>query len=56
MVLMMEPRQHDEDEHPVALTFDDGPHASNTSYLLDIAKENAVQLTFFVIGQRVEEN
>src|SRR5439155_15286599 len=56
MMSMREARQDDFSDKFIALTFDDGPHASNTSYLLDIAKEKAVRLTFFVIGQRVERN
>ncbi len=56
MMSMREARQDDLSDKFIALTFDDGPHASNTSYLLDIAKEKAVRLTFFVIGQRVERN
>jgi peptidoglycan/xylan/chitin deacetylase (PgdA/CDA1 family) len=38
----------------VALTFDDGPHPTNTSNLLDILKQEDVQATFFVLGTRVD--
>jgi peptidoglycan/xylan/chitin deacetylase (PgdA/CDA1 family) len=38
----------------VSLTFDDGPHPSNTPRLLDILQQHNVKATFFVIGQNVE--
>lgn len=38
----------------VALTFDDGPHASLTPKLLDILKARGVRATFFVVGSRVK--
>ncbi|MEM1443568.1 MAG: polysaccharide deacetylase family protein [Verrucomicrobiota bacterium] len=34
----------------VALTFDDGPHATNTPRLLDILKERDVKATFYVVA------
>jgi peptidoglycan/xylan/chitin deacetylase (PgdA/CDA1 family) len=34
----------------VALTFDDGPHPSNTPRLLDILKKRNVKATFYVVG------
>ncbi len=40
----------------VALTFDDGPHATLTPKLLDILKEKGVKATFFVLGQCVAAN
>lgn len=40
----------------IALTFDDGPHATLTPKLLDILKEKGVKATFFVLGQCVEAN
>ncbi len=40
----------------IALTFDDGPVASNTSRLLDILKKRNVKATFYVIGQQVPSN
>ncbi len=40
----------------VALTFDDGPHATLTPKLLDILKEKGVKATFFVLGQCVVAN
>ena len=39
----------------VAMTFDDGPHATNTPRLLDMLKQRNIKATFFVVGQRVEE-
>lgn len=38
----------------VALTFDDGPHPSNTLLLLDGLRERDVKATFFVIGKHTE--
>ncbi len=43
-------------ERVVALTFDDGPHATLTPRLLDILKAANVRATFFVIGMNVEQN
>jgi len=37
----------------VALTFDDGPHATLTPKLLDILKQRGIKATFYVIGQSV---
>ncbi|MGN0169881.1 MAG: polysaccharide deacetylase family protein [Lachnospiraceae bacterium] len=39
----------------VALTFDDGPHEKITPKVLDILKEEGVQATFFLMGEKVEE-
>ena len=38
----------------VAITFDDGPHPSNTPRLLDILAERNVKATFYVIGRSVD--
>jgi len=38
----------------VALTFDDGPHATYTAQLLDGLKERGVPVTFFMLGQCAE--
>lgn len=38
----------------IALTFDDGPHPTYTSELLDGLKERGVQATFFVTGEHAE--
>ncbi len=40
----------------VALTFDDGPHATNTPRLLDLLKERNVKATFFLVGTNVESH
>ncbi len=40
----------------VALTFDDGPHPKYTSMVLDILKENDVKATFFLVGNKTQEN
>lgn len=37
----------------VALTFDDGPEANNTPFILDILKSHNAHATFFVLGTRV---
>lgn len=39
----------------VALTFDDGPHPSNTEKLLDVLKDNDVVATFFMVGENAAE-
>lgn len=38
----------------VALTFDDGPHPTNTPRLLDMLRERGLRATFYLIGNRVE--
>lgn len=38
----------------VAMTFDDGPHPSNTPRLLDILAARNVKATFYVIGSNVD--
>ena len=40
----------------VFLTFDDGPTKEVTPHILDILKEYNVKATFFVLGNRVEQN
>lgn len=40
----------------IYLTFDDGPSPIVTDKILDILKENNVKGTFFLIGNKVEEN
>lgn len=37
----------------IALTFDDGPHPTNTPRLLNILRERNVKATFYVIGRSV---
>ncbi len=39
----------------IAITFDDGPHATNTPRLLDMLKQRKVAATFFMVGQCVAE-
>ncbi|MDF1658993.1 MAG: polysaccharide deacetylase family protein [Verrucomicrobiales bacterium] len=38
----------------IALTFDDGPHATNTPRLLDILKQRNVKATFYVVATNVK--
>lgn len=35
----------------IALTFDDGPHGTNTPRLLDMLKQRGVKATFFMVGE-----
>ena len=42
------------DEKVVALTFDDGPHPTNTRRMLDLLDRHAVRATFFMMGRNVE--
>ncbi|HSI63601.1 MAG TPA: polysaccharide deacetylase family protein [Candidatus Saccharimonadia bacterium] len=39
----------------IAITFDDGPHPSNTPRLLNILAERNIKATFFVVGQLAKE-
>lgn len=39
----------------LAMTFDDGPHPSNTPRLLDLLKQRKLRATFFVTGQNAKE-
>ncbi len=43
-------------ESVVALTFDDGPHGTYTSELLDGLKQRGVVASFFVLGEHIEGN
>lgn len=38
----------------VAITFDDGPHPSNTPRLLDMLRARNIRATFYVIGRNVD--
>ncbi|WP_367874409.1 polysaccharide deacetylase family protein [Luteolibacter sp. Populi] len=38
----------------IAITFDDGPHPSNTPRLLDMLRERNIKATFYVIGRNVD--
>src|SRR4030095_3114000 len=40
----------------IVMTFDDGPHATNTPKLLEMAAQRHIKLTFFVLGECVEQN
>src|SRR5437763_15258036 len=40
----------------VAMTFDDGPHATLTPKLLDLLAAHHMKATFFVLGECVAEN
>lgn len=39
----------------IAITFDDGPSATQTPKLLDMLKERGIKATFYVVGQNVVE-
>lgn len=43
-------------ENMIAITFDDGPRQSTTGKLLDGLKERGVKATFFLVGEKVEDN
>ena len=40
----------------IALTFDDGPHPTETAQVLDLLQELGIRGTFFVVGQRAAES
>lgn len=40
----------------IAITFDDGPVASNTTRLLNMLKQRNIKATFYVLGPRVKSN
>ena len=40
----------------IALSFDDGPNATNTANILALLKETGVQAAFFCIGKNIENN
>jgi peptidoglycan/xylan/chitin deacetylase (PgdA/CDA1 family) len=44
------------DEPDIAMTFDDGPHATLTPKLLDLLAARHIKVTFFVLGECVEQN
>ena len=44
------------DEPYIALTFDDGPHATLTPKLLDLLAARHIKVTFFVLGECVQQN
>ncbi|MCC5924379.1 MAG: polysaccharide deacetylase family protein [Crocinitomicaceae bacterium] len=42
------------DDNAVFITFDDGPHPTITPFLLDLAKEKDVKLSFFWLGENLK--
>jgi peptidoglycan/xylan/chitin deacetylase (PgdA/CDA1 family) len=40
----------------VHLTFDDGPHSTNTIAILNTLRERHIKATFFVLGERIKNN
>lgn len=48
--------QIDKNKKMVAITFDDGPHATNTYKILDILDANNAKATFFMLGSNVLKN
>ena len=44
------------DQPEIAMTFDDGPHATLTPKLLDLLAERHIKVTFFVLGECIEQN
>lgn len=66
MPIEEEPKQADDEEITdntidptkpmVALTFDDGPHETRTTKILDALEANNAKATFFVLGNRVGRN
>ena len=48
-------RELDPNSKMIALTFDDGPHPKVEEQLLEILDRYGVRVTFFFLGQRIEE-
>ena len=48
-------RELDPNKPMLALTFDDGPHWTNTKKVVDLLEEYGARSTFFMVGNRVEE-
>ena len=48
--------QMDKNKKEIYLTFDDGPHASITNFVLDELKQYNAEATFFCIGKNVADN
>ena len=44
----------DKDRKMVAITFDDGPHKTNTNKIIDILKKYNARATFFMLGSNVK--
>ena len=49
-------RSEKEDRPRVALTFDDGPHATYTPLLLDGLRKRGIHATFFLMGKNIRGN
>ncbi len=45
----------DPDKPMLALTYDDGPHNTNTNRILDVLERYDARATFFVVGSRISE-
>jgi peptidoglycan/xylan/chitin deacetylase (PgdA/CDA1 family) len=46
----------DTNEHLIALTFDDGPHDTNTERVLDLLSQEEIKATFFVVGENAQSH
>lgn len=46
----------EKEEKKIYLTFDDGPVPEVTPWVLDILKANAIEATFFCVGENVEKH
>jgi peptidoglycan/xylan/chitin deacetylase (PgdA/CDA1 family) len=44
------------DEPKIALTFDDGPHATSTPRILTILNNHEIPATFFLVGKHLEKH
>ena len=42
------------DKKMIAITFDDGPHKTNTERIIEISKQYDAQITFFMLGLNIE--
>ena len=49
-------RHGDRKRWVIALTFDDGPHDLYTGQILDILAKYSIKATFFLTGEKVEQN
>ncbi len=50
---MLSPSVKAEEKKRIALTFDDGPHPTNTAALLSLLNDYKITATFFVIGENI---
>jgi len=46
----------DSHQRLTCLTFDDGPHCSNTEKIIEILNEHNIKCTFFLSGNAIEQN